>query len=59
MRACLSRTQPQHHYNPVSRASRPARSRSEAGASASRMQRRRVRAAPVRLEEDPSPIMWN
>jgi hypothetical protein len=34
-------------------------SRSEAGASASRMQRRRVRAVPVRLEDDPSPIMWN
>jgi hypothetical protein len=50
MRAFLSRTQPRHIYNPVSRASRPARSRNEAAASASRMQRRRVRAVSARLE---------
>jgi hypothetical protein len=52
MRGSLSRTQPLHIHNQalVSRASRPARSRSEAGASASRKQRRRVRAVSARLD---------
>ena len=52
MRASLFRTQPRQQYirATVSRASRPARSRSGAGASAGRMQRRRVRAVSARLE---------
>jgi hypothetical protein len=50
MRASPSRAQPRHNHNPVSRASRPARSRSGAGASAGRMQWRRVRAVSARLE---------
>jgi hypothetical protein len=52
MRASLSRTQslPRPHRVLVSRASRPARSRSGAGASAGRMQRRRVRAVSARLD---------
>jgi hypothetical protein len=40
-----------HNQTFVSRASRPARSRSEAGASAGRMQRRRVRVVSARLED--------
>ena len=50
MRASLSRTPPQHSHDPVSRASRPARSRSGAGASAGRSKLRRVRAVSARLE---------
>ena len=39
-----------HRRSAVSRASRPARSRSEAGASADRSKRRRVRAVSARLD---------
>jgi hypothetical protein len=54
MRASLSRAQPRlpHPWpDTVSRASRPVRSRSGAGPSAGRMQRRRVRAVSARLED--------